>query len=199
VVGSSNFAGANVSSLPFYQTSSKGLVVGSDQNGCRIGILKFIKDPSEQIIHHCEVVEMDGKFYAKETTSSKDDSTALLVLKTPVYKGGRNFHTGDRRGASCLTCQVDFDFTRENCSLCGKKLKVYHFDFPGTILAQGTVRDNKRPVFGSQIICTIKKGQVIRTAYDGFTFGKPGCHYHLFDGKQVISTTWSEREKGKSF
>jgi len=204
VSGRDSTPGAIVSKLPNYNNEVEAVIVGSNENGCRLGILKLIEQVGIQNkIYHAEILgssvyskaEKGLKYSIKAQRSSKDDSKALLVLKTPVHKGGRNFHTGDRRNCVCYQCEIEFDILLDTCKQCGRKLKIYYQEFPLSILTSGTIRDSKKPVFGDQYICIVKKNQVFRTAYNGFVYGSSGCYYHWFDGNKVICATWEERKR----
>lgn len=193
IVGSANYSGAYVSKLPFYNKNETAIVIGSSENGCKLGFVKVKTETEITEIHSCTVEMDNGKQVIHPQASNRDESKCLVILRTPVYKGGKNFHTGDRKNCMCLTCGLEFGITQDTCTNCGKRVKVYFQDFPGVTIAKGTVRDSKKPVFGEQLIAILKKNQVIRTAFDGYTFGKPGCYYHWFDGSKLISCTWEER------
>ncbi|NBO17426.1 MAG: hypothetical protein EBV07_00830 [Proteobacteria bacterium] len=195
VEGGSSHLGAKVVDIPFYETTLKAITVGSLDSGCRLGFLRVLGNLEEDLLLHVDIELHQGKAHLRQTLTSKSEDEALMVLRTPVNKGGKNFHTGDRKNSVCLKCSLEFDFLQDVCPSCRGKLKGYYHKFPGEILASGTVRDSKRPVYGDQYVCLMKKGQVFRTAYDGY--GNSGCHYHVFNGKKVISSTWEERLNGK--
>jgi hypothetical protein len=195
VAGSQNFIGAEVSFMPNYDSGIQGLIVGNETNGCKLGVVKLSLGTEKKTLLHCEVIE--GKTpYIKPTNSSKDDSSALVVFRTPVFKGGRNFHTGDKTHGACFNCEVEFDKMVDLCNYCGRKLKVYYKDFPGRTIARGTVRNSKKPVFGDQLICIVKKGIIFRTSYNGYLYPHPGAHFHVFDGTRIVTANWDERKKG---
>jgi hypothetical protein len=195
VAGGKSSAGAAVSNLPFYDAELKALIVGEEKNGCKLGVVKFESDPGVSKVSHVEVKESSGKYTVRATTSSKDSNKALIVLRTPVFQGGKNFHTGDRKTTVCLSCEVEYESFQDFCTICKRQLKTYFADFPGTILAKGTVRNSKKPIFGEQLICIVKKGVTFRTSYSGFVFGHPGAHFHKFDGDQISSLTWEEMKR----
>jgi len=199
VVGSANYAGAEISQIPFYEANLKALVVGSSESGCRLGILRFLGEPKGDKILHGEIETLGGKPFIRQSNSSKTDSEALVILRTPVMKGGKNYHSGDRKSAICIRCEIEYQFMKDECSECHRKLKVYYSEFPGTVIASGTVRDGKKPHYGDQMIVIIPKGIVFRTALDGYTFGREGSHYHYFDGKQIYTHTWEERKRFRFF
>jgi len=191
VMGPSSFLGARVDKLLY--SEDYALTVGSIDNGCKLGVVKLTTRPESLEVKACQIIAENGKYLVQPTKYNSDENLCLVVFRTHVYKGGRNIHTGDRKNCSCYKCQLEFDIKQEDCSNCGGKLKVYFQEFPAQILAKGTVRDSKKAVFGSQLVCILKKNAVVRTAYDGYTFGKPGCHYHWFDGGKLITCTWEER------
>jgi hypothetical protein len=203
VSGKDSFAGTEVTKLSNYSQEIQAIVIGSNNNGCRLSYLTLVEPVNSQFIYHAEIygrsiygsVKNGRKYEIKALNSSKDNSKALLVLKTPVFSGGKNFHSGDRKNCICYRCEIEYDITQDICNQCNRKLKVHFLEFPGAILAHGTIRDSKKPVFGDQYICIVKKNQVFRTAYDGYVFGNESCLYHWFDGYKVVSISWEERNK----
>lgn len=202
VAGKMNYPGAEVVKLPNYNSEEEAIVVGSNENGCRMGVLRFTEPCNSKMIYHAEVFgksiygnSKGPKYLLKATKASKEDKQALVVLRTPVQKGGRNFHTGDRKTCVCYTCETEFDVFKDICSMCGRKLKVYYQDFKPSMLTSGTIRDSKKPIFGNQFVVIVKKNEVFRTAYNGFIYGTAGSHYHWFNGEKIISVTWEERKK----
>lgn len=196
--GGSSYLGAEISNLPYYDSLLQGILVGTDTNGTKFGFLRVSVPDDVKTITGIEISETGGKFLGR-VSSGKDDSQALIVLRTPVFKGGKNFHTGDVKSSACFKCEVEYDGLTITCGYCGRKLKTYYSDFPAKVIARGTVRNSKKPHFGEQLIAVVKKGKVFRTAYNGYVWPNPGAHFHFFDGVKIVTQTSEERKAGRLF
>ena len=200
--GDASVPGAEVTSVSHNEGPEVfGIAVGSQENGNKLGFVKLSENsPKVSVVNYAHI-ESGGKKPTITPLNSHDSkkSSCLVVFRTPVNKGGKNFHTGDRKEALCYKCEIEYEPKTDMCRSCGKELKIRYFQFPGQILAQGTVRNSKRPIFGDQLIAIIKKGEFFRTAYNGFHQTRKGTHYHLFDGVNLHTYTWFERVAKRAF
>lgn len=195
--GDASISEAKVTSVSLSTNQEEfGITVGSDQNGCKLGFIKLSAgSPKVSIVSNLHIETGGGKsFFTPLIKPDGKKSQCVVVFKTPVNKGGKNFHTGDRKEALCYKCEIEYDPYQISCVTCRKELKIRYFQFPGQILAHGTVRDGKKPIFGDQIIAVVKKGEYFRTAYNGFHPSRKGTHYHLFDGENLHTFNFLERK-----
>lgn len=195
IYGSSSVPGTEVT----FVTSKSGevipgVMVGSSEKGCDTGFIRIEGQFSSTILQYASVEHrMITSVLHPKKSHDNHKSEALVVLRTPVNQGGKNFHTGDKSQALCYRCEIEFDPREEVCSYCKRQLKSRFHAFPGKILATGTVRNGKVRVFGNQHIAVIKRGDIFRTAYNGYTPSMEGAHYHFFDGNGIITIPKKER------
>lgn len=162
------------------------ILIGEEGRGRGIGALPVKLTPvqmkewerNESVeIFHAEVGETKARNpkLLSETVSGSNDAVIAIFLTGIGFRGG-NAHTGDRNGEKFL-------------------------DFPGKILATGTIAqgDAGRMGSGEQLAAVIRKGVVFRTSYSGRLYGAPSEHYYLYNGERVLSCTKEERELAEVF
>jgi len=107
-----------------------------------------------------------------------DSEAAIVVFRTYIGFRGGNSHTGD--------CEPD---RAPDGSLRFKP-------FPGRWLVKGHIAQGAagRMGRGEQGIAVVPRGVVFRTGYSDRLYGNPAAHYYIFDGNEIISATWEERQ-----
>lgn len=146
--------------------------------------------------------------WAEAATSTEH---VLVVLRSLIgYRGG-NEHTGDRRGWSCSMCDCSAHGAEtvppENCPECGKKdfwgngPRLVFSPRPGQVLASGQIAqgDAGRMGSGQQLVLLLPAGEVLRVGRSGRLYGAPSAHYVRWDGEQLVSLTWDERDAADLF
>lgn len=142
-----------------------------------------------------------GKPRLDRANGAVDDSSTIIVFRTPMgYRGG-NQHTGPSTGWKCskFGCGGQgVGVAPETCPECGEHYggwmggPRYQFaEFPGEVLAEGTIAEGAAGRMGSgrQMVAVVKKDAVFRVRI--FTDGRRPAVvlYGWFDGEKVTVMT----------
>jgi len=124
-----------------------------------------------------------GKWKLFVESEADSDEKIITVMPTMIGFRGGNSHTGDRTGE-----------TRKD-SWSNREYPVFA-KFPGTVLVEGTIAQGAagRMGSGTQMVAVMPKGVWFRTGYSGRLYGKPAAHYYKWDGENLVSMTWDERQ-----
>lgn len=182
------------------------ITVGESGRGRELGML-FVKNakPGDVVYYG----ELDEEKALCACQHSKLDF-ALVVLKTVHGFRGSCKHAGDRYVGPCPR-QGETIRYRYACPKCNTRSpngefeqwthpqygQVHtHLHFPGEVITQGIIADGAagRMASGEQIIAVVPEGIVFSALRSGRLYGSPKEHYYLFDGEQIITATWAERE-----
>jgi hypothetical protein len=161
------------------------ILVGEDGRGRKLGVL-----PVHLLPHQKEVWEEKGeviinfasightragrpKLIACPDGSGNDE--IIVVFRTHIGFRGGNSHTGDRKSA--FESNIEF------------------LPFPGEIITRGVIAQGTAGRMGSgeQLVAVMPRGVVFRTGYSGRLYGAPPAHYYIWDGENLLSATWQER------
>ena len=169
-----DLSGANVS-IP-------AIIVGERGRGRSLGILpvELPKDLYREWKQNGAVTIQTAKVGKTKAGKSKlfacfenvSNDKIIAVFRTKIGYRGSNSHTGDR---------ID---------------EKNYKEFPGQILASGWIAQGAagRMGYGQQLVTLVPKGVVFRTGYSGRLYGGPDAHYYRWDGQELTSLTWQERE-----
>ena len=160
-----------------------------------------------------------GKPKLFQTEEADTTEKCICIFRTKIGFRGGNSHTGDRKEEYW----VPNWFWRSDLLALGKELKErytkeeaisiveelnssYQWDaiferklefhpFPGEILCKGIIAQGQAGRMGSgeQLVAVMPRGVVFRTGYSGRLYGAPPAHYYIWDGENLLSATWQER------
>lgn len=200
------------------------IIIGEEGRGRRLGVMPVQLLPEnhqrwesgESLVIQAATVSSNryGRPVLVEAAEPESDDAIIAVLRTPIGYRGDNAHTGDRY---TVPCPLRGQHVRLHyiCPECRTKLPVKDsiWDEPGpihpdegekpmfkecplTVLVTGRIAQGDAGAMGSghQIIGLLPKGAVLRTAYGGRRYGRPGSHYYLWNGEAVLAATFEERE-----
>ena len=168
------------------------VTVGEKGRGRKLGILPVAGLPNPSTVEQNSIrIEYASIGQARSgrpklivaDAPTTDEAAIVVLLTEPGFRGGSS-HTGDR---------VGYEWRK----WWGRWEKKIHFDpFPGKVLVGGYVAQGAagRMGGGPQIVALVPKGKVFRAGRSGRLYGAPAAHYYVFDGKEVITATWEERE-----
>lgn len=154
--------------------------VGEEGRGRRTGIIPLKKANGNETNKIENVIissTKSGKPKLEEVEEIENTDKCIIVFRTPIGFRGSNSHTGDRKGKT-------------------QDEHLQFYPFPGEILVTGVIAQGQAGGMGSgyQLIAIIPKNVVFRTGYSGRRYGRPTAHYYIFNGKEILSCTWEERE-----
>jgi hypothetical protein len=202
------------------------ILVGEEGRGRKLGVLpvQLLEDSRKNYEEKGEVKIFFGelgqtrsgypKLFEKEGHASSEE--ALVVFRTKIGFRGWNSHGGDRVIEPCPNQgkEIEADY-RGECPLCGIKMsknpnywihpfdgvRIYHSEFPGKVIVEGIIAQGQAGRMGSgkQIIALVPRGIIFSTQYGGRLYGAPSAHYYVFNGSEIISATWKERQVADIF
>jgi len=171
--------------------SIPAVIIGEEGRGRKLGVLSVHllpdtyaewKEKGYTHIHSATVgTTKSGKPKLSQTEEADTTEKCICVFRTKIgYRGG-NSHTGDRDGGAEKDCW-------------GEERPTFH-PFPGEILCEGIIAQGQAGRMGSgrQIVAVMPRGVVFRTGYSGRLYGAPPAHYYIWDGGNLLSATWQER------
>jgi hypothetical protein len=172
------------------------ILVGESGRGRKLGVLpvqlpqKLYKEWEKENkveVFFAEVGQTKAgrpKLFVREREDT--DEKIIAVLRTQIGYRGSNRHTGDRTG------EVE--------EVSGRQRLKFH-PFPGKMLIEGRIAQGiaGRMGSGEQMIALMSKNQIFRTGYSGRLYGGTSAHYYLWDGENLLSATWEEREVSDIF
>lgn len=128
-----------------------------------------------------------GKWKLFAEAEADANEKMIAVMPTKIGFRGGNSHTGDRTGETTKDAWSNSEYP-------------VFAEFPGTVLIEGTIAegDAGRMGCGGQMIAVMPKDVWFRTGYSGRLYGGPPAHYYQWDGKNLLSMTWDERQLVKT-
>ncbi len=162
-----------------------------------------------------------GKPKLSQTEEADTTEKCICVFRTKIGFRGGNSHTGDRKGEYWVrdwfislpeSVPEKERYTREEVAAivaaitppkekgiwrwdAGFERKLEFNPFPGEILCEGIIAQGQAGRMGSgeQLVAVMPRGVVFRTGYSGRLYGAPPAHYYIWDGGNLLSATWQER------
>ncbi|MGD8373820.1 MAG: hypothetical protein PVI21_03095 [Candidatus Woesebacteria bacterium] len=142
------------------------------------------------------VVEGTGRLKLVSDDSPSANCKAIVVFKNRICKSGTGSYMGDTIGWYCSECgKKEYAPRPDQCPDCAAEAKPLIMPFPGRILAECNITS---PYSGRHLIALVDVGQVFQTSFNDER-GEKIVQYFMWDGRDLLSASPSERERDDCF